>query len=194
MVETRSTMHSLGTQAHPFRLTDVRTGKPVSLDDFRASKALLVAFLCNHCPFVKHVQSGLVSLARDAAKRGVAVVGISSNDVNDYPQDGPTAMAEEAKRAGYDFPYLFDETQEVAKAYRAACTPDFFLFDAKRRLVYRGRMDDARPGNDLPVTGAELRAAIDALLASKPISADQKSSVGCNIKWKRGSEPDYFPA
>jgi len=192
MVETRSTMLSLGTQAPPFRLADVRTKKPVSLDDLRDAKALLVAFICNHCPFVKHVQSGLVALARDAKARGVAVVGISSNDVAEYPQDGPQAMADEAKRAGYDFPYLFDETQDVAKAYRAACTPDFFLFDGKRRLVYRGRMDDARPGNDRPVTGAELRAAIDALLAGKTISADQKSSVGCNIKWKRGSEPDYF--
>jgi peroxiredoxin len=186
-------MLSLGTQAPNFRLPDTTAGgKEVSLDDFAAGPALLVAFICNHCPFVQHVAGELAALGRDLPARGVPMVAISSNDVGAYPQDGPQAMADEALRQGWTFPYLYDEDQSVAQAYRAACTPDFFLFDAERRLVYRGQLDASRPGNGLPVTGADLRSAVDAVLAGRPVDADQRPSLGCNIKWKPGNEPDYF--
>lgn len=184
-------MLPLGTPAPDFRLPDTR-GRLVSRDDFKDCPALLVIFLCNHCPYVQHIRSALAQLAREYIPRGVGIVGINSNDVERYPDDSPAKMAEEVRKAGYIFPYLFDETQEVAKAYRAACTPDFYLFDRERRLVYRGQFDDSRPGNGIPVTGKDLRAALDAVLAGKPVSPDQKPSMGCNIKWKPGNEPDYF--
>jgi peroxiredoxin len=184
MAETPSAMLPLGTKAPKFRLPDP-DGKLVSSDDFKDSRAFLVVFMCNHCPYVKHVQSGLAELAREYEARGVGVVGINSNDVKNYPEDSPAKMAEEIKLAGYTFPYLYDESQEVAKAYQAACTPDFFLFDRNRLLAYRGQFDDSRPGNGRPVTGKDLRAAMEALLDDKPVSGNQKPSVGCNIKWKR---------
>ena len=185
-------MLPLGTPAPDFVLPDVVTGQTISLADFASAPALLVAFICNHCPYVKHVQAGLAEMARGFQTRGVAVVAVSSNDVVNYPEDGPELMRVEAQTAGYTFPYLFDETQSVARAYRAACTPDFFLFDGSRRLVYRGQMDDARRGNPLPVTGRDLRAAVEAVLAGQPVSSRQIPSLGCNIKWKPGQEPDYF--
>jgi len=191
MVDTPSTMAPLGMSAPAFRLPDT-SGKLVSLDDLKEAPALLVAFICNHCPFVKHIRSHFAQLARDYQARGVAVVAISSNDVESYPEDGPEKMAEEVKGAGYTFPYLYDESQEVARAYRAACTPDFYLFDHNRRLVYRGQYDDSRPKNNKPVTGADLRAALDAVLAGREVPQDQRASLGCNIKWKPGNEPDYF--
>jgi peroxiredoxin len=191
MVKTASTMLPLGTPAPPFRLPDF-SGRVVSIDEFRQAPALLVAFLCNHCPFVRHVRHEFARLAREYQERGVAVVGINSNDIEAYPDDSPAGMAAEAKAAGYTFPYLFDETQEVARAYRAACTPDFYLFDGGRRLVYRGQMDDSRPGSDLPVTGEDLRRALDAVLSGRPVPPEQKPSLGCNIKWKPGNAPDYF--
>ncbi len=191
MVATNSTMLPLGTKAPDFRLADPG-GKVFSLADFQGAPALLVVFMCNHCPYVKHIREGLAKLARDYKSGGVAVVGISSNDAVNYPADSPAKMADEAKAAGYIFPYLYDETQEVAKAYRAACTPDIYLFDKEQRLAYRGQLDDSRPGNGTPVTGKDARAAIDALLAGKAVSATQKPSIGCNIKWKPGNEPDYF--
>jgi len=184
-------MLPLGTKAPDFRLPDT-AGKMVSLADFESATALLVVFMCNHCLYVKHIRTGLAQLARDYMTRGVAIVGISSNDVENYPQDSPQKMAEEAKAAGYTFPYLYDEAQEVAKAYRAACTPDFYLFDGEQRLTYRGQFDDSRPGNNVPVTGKDLRVALDALLAGKPVPPNQKASIGCNIKWKPGNEPEYF--
>ncbi len=191
MVQTASVMLSLGTSAPDFQLPDPQ-GKVVSLADFRSSPALLVIFMCNHCPYVKHVASGLALLAREYQARGVAVVGINSNNWQEYPDDSPDKMRDEIRIRGYTFPYLIDETQEVAKAYSAACTPDFFLFDKDRKLVYRGQMDASRPGNDIPVSGQDLRAALDAVLAGKPVSPNQKPSLGCNIKWKPGNEPDYF--
>ena len=191
MVKTASTMLELGTPAPHFALPDT-SGKIVSLDDFADAPALLVIFLCNHCPYVKHVADGLAQLVREYQERGVAVVGINANDVANYPDDSPEKMAAEAGRRGYTFPYLFDETQEVAKAYRAACTPDFYVFDGQRRLAYRGQMDDSRPENGLPVTGADLRAALDAVLAGRPVPEPHRPSLGCNIKWKADNEPDYF--
>ena len=191
MVKTASTMLELGTPAPHFALPDT-SGKTVSLDDFADAPALLVIFLCNHCPYVKHVADGLAQLVREYQERGVAVVGINANDVANYPDDSPEKMAAEAGRRGYTFPYLFDETQEVAKAYRAACTPDFYVFDGQRRLAYRGQMDDSRPENGLPVTGADLRAALDAVLAGRPVPEPHRPSLGCNIKWKADNEPDYF--
>jgi peroxiredoxin len=190
VAETPSTMLALGTQAPDFRLPDT-DGRLVGLADFAAAKALLVMFLCNHCPFVKHVQKELVRLANDYGGRDVAFVAISSNDVAAYPEDGPEAMKAEKARMGYPFPYLFDESQGVAKAYRAACTPDFFLFDAQRTLVYRGQLDDSRPSKSVPVTGSDLRRALDAVLAGSPVDTRQKASIGCNIKWKPGNEPSY---
>ena len=192
MVQTASTMMlPLGAQAPPFELAD-SSGRAWSLAGFDGSPALLVAFICSHCPFVKHVRAGFASLVAEYRKRGVAVVAIASNDAQAHPEDGPEGMAAEAKAAGYTFPYLFDETQEVAKAYGAACTPDFFVFDRERRLFYRGQMDASRPGNGVPVTGADLRAALDAALAGGPAPAQQRPSLGCNIKWKPGNEPGYF--
>jgi peroxiredoxin len=190
MALTPSTMLPLGTTAPDFQLPDT-TGKIVSLADLRDQPALLVVFMCNHCPYVKHIRAGLAQLARDYLPRGAAIVGINSNDVANYPGDSPARMAEEVKSAGYAFPYLYDETQAVAKAYRAACTPDIYLFDRNRKLVYRGQFDDSRPGNGLPVTGQDLRAALDAVLAGKPVPAKQTPSIGCNIKWKPGNEPEY---
>lgn len=190
MALTPSTMLPLGTPAPDFRLPDP-SGKLVARADFQAAPALLVMFLCNHCPYVRHLRAGLAQLGRDYLPRGVAIVAISANDVASYPEDSPAKMAAEARAAGYPFPYLYDESQAVAKSYRAACTPDFFLFDQERRLVYRGQFDGSRPGNGVPVTGADLRAALDAVLAGRPVPPDQQPSLGCNIKWKPGNEPDY---
>jgi peroxiredoxin len=190
MARTESTMLDLGTSAPRFSLPNV-DGSMVSLDEFRDAPALLVAFVCNHCPFVKHIQRGFVDFAREYQAKGLVVLAISANYAGSHPQDGPEKMVEEARNAGYTFPYLYDESQDVAKAYRAACTPDFFLFDGERKLVYRGQFDDARPGNDAPVTGQDMRAAVDAVLAGRPMPAEQKPSLGCNIKWKPGNEPDY---
>jgi len=191
MVKTASTMLPLGTQTPDFSLPDA-DGKIISLKDFTGAPALLVIFMCNHCPFVKHIGEGLATLAKDYQAKGVAVVGINSNDIANYPDDSPEKMKEEAAKYGYIFPYLLDETQETAKTYRAACTPDFFLFDAEQKLVYRGQMDDSRPNSGIPVTGEDLRDAIDAVLDGKEIPSEQKPSIGCNIKWKAGNEPDYF--
>jgi peroxiredoxin len=191
MALTPSTMLPLGTTAPDFKLPDTN-GKTISPADFKDKAALLVIFMCNHCPYVVHIRDGLAKLARDYAPRGAGIVGINANDVKNYPADSPARMKDEVKSAGYTFPYLYDETQAVAKAYRAACTPDIFLFDKNQKLVYRGQFDDSRPGNGLPVTGKNLRAALDAVLAGKPISENQKASIGCNIKWKAGDEPDYF--
>ena len=184
-------MLPLGTKAPDFRLPDTE-GKLISPADFPKAAALVIVFMCNHCPYVKHLRPGLAQFARDYLPRGVALLGINSNDVVHYPADSPAKMAEESKSAGYVFPYLYDESQEVARAYRAACTPDLFLFDHDRRLVYRGQFDDSRPGNGIPVTGRDLRAAVEALLGDKPVPSQQKPSIGCNIKWKPGNEPDYF--
>jgi peroxiredoxin len=186
-------MLPLGTRAPRFELPDF-DGKACTVEDFAGRPALLVAFICNHCPFVQHMRAGFASFAREYSKRGLATVAVNSNDLDAYPQDGPDAMREEARSLGYVFPYLVDATQAIAKAYRAACTPDFFLFDADRRLVYRGQFDDSRPGNDRPVTGADLRKAVDAVLEGRPVDADQRPSLGCNIKWKPGAEPDYYAA
>jgi len=184
-------MLALGTKAPDFKLPSA-TGGTISLKDFSTSKGLLVMFICNHCPFVKHVREGLVRLVKEYQDKGVAVVGINANDWQTYPDDSPEQMAVEAKQHGYTFPYLYDETQHVARAYQAACTPDFFLFDAERKLVYRGQLDDSRPGKGIPVTGKDLRAALDELLAGRKIAPDQKPSIGCNIKWRPGNEPSYF--
>lgn len=192
MARTESTMLELGTRAPNFALPDT-DGKVVALADHRAAPALLVMFICNHCPFVKHVRAELARIGRDYSPRGVAIFAISSNDAQQYPADGPDGIREEKRAAGYTFPYLYDEDQEVAKAYRAACTPDFFLFDAERKLVYRGQLDDSRPSNGLPVTGRDLRDALDAVLAGRPVPADQMPSIGCNTKWKPGNEPDWWP-
>jgi len=191
MARVPSTMLPLGTPAPEFSLPDL-DGGVVRLEDYREEKALLVMFICPHCPFVKHLRKGLADFARDYRPRGVAIVAINSNDIERYPDDSPEKMAEEAGEAGYTFPYLFDETQEVARAYRAACTPDFYLFGADRRLVYRGQFDGSRPGNDIPVTGEDLRVATDALLDGREVPDDQAPSLGCNIKWKPGSEPEWF--
>jgi peroxiredoxin len=186
-------MLALGTIAPDFDLADF-DGKRHRLADFASSRALLVAFICEHCPFVRHIREEFARFAREYAPRGLAVIAIMSNDLDAYPQDGPDAMREEARSLGYVFPYLIDATQATARAYRAACTPDFFLFDADRRLVYRGQFDDSRPASGKPVTGADLRRAADAVLASQPPDALQVPSLGCNIKWKPGREPDYFAA
>ncbi len=191
MAMTASTMLELGTKAPAFSLPDTE-GNIVSLADFDEARALLVVFMCNHCPFVKHILDRFLELAKEYQEKGVAVVGINSNDVESYPDDRPEMMAKVARERGFPFPYLYDETQEVAKSYHAACTPDFFLFDADRRLVYRGQMDDSRPGNREPITGADLRAALDAVRAGRPVAARQRPSMGCNIKWKPGNEPEYF--
>ena len=191
MARTPSTMLPLGTQAPDFKLMNV-DGREVALADFAGKPALLVMFMCNHCPFVIHVAEELARLSSEYMARGVAVVGINANDTATHPADSPERMVAEAEERGYQFPYLFDETQEVAKAYRAACTPDFFLFDQDRKLVYRGQLDDSRPGSGVPVTGKDLRAALDAVLAGKKPAEEQRASLGCNIKWRAGNEPEYF--
>lgn len=183
MALTPSNMLPLGTAAPSFALPEPATGRQVTLEQVRGVQGTLVMFLCNHCPYVQHVNAGLVALGRDAQARGIGVAAISSNDLQRYPQDGPTEMARVAREQGYPFPYLFDASQAVARAYDAACTPDFYLFDAALRLVYRGRLDDSTPGNGRPVTGDDLRAAVDALLAGRPVPAAQSPSLGCNIKW-----------
>ena len=190
MVKTASTMLPLGSDAPDFSLPNV-DGSTVSLSDF-ADSPLLVIFMCNHCPFVIHLRSELASFGDEYLAKGLKIVGISSNDVETHPQDSPEKMKEEAASAGYNFPYLYDESQEAAKAYHAACTPDFFLFDKDHKLVYRGQFDDSRPDSGIPVTGADLKAACDAVLAGDPVEEDQKPSIGCNIKWKAGNAPSYF--
>lgn len=190
MVKTASTMLPLGTTAPDFSLPNV-DGSTVARQDFEGSP-LLVIFMCNHCPFVIHLRSALAAFGDEYQSKGLKIVGISANDISTHPQDGPEEMKAEAKTAGYTFPYLYDETQAVAKAYSAACTPDFFLFDAEHKLVYRGQFDDSRPGMDLPVTGQDLRAACDAVLDGAPVAEHQKPSIGCNIKWRSGNEPNYF--
>ena len=190
MTATSSTMLTLGTSAPDFSLPDTE-GKTVSLADFEGAPALLVIFMCNHCPYVKHILNDLVELAKEYQAKGAAVVGINSNDVTNYPEDRPEMMANLVKEAGFTFPYLYDEMQEVAKAYNAACTPDFFLFDREMRLAYRGQMDDSRPGSNIPVTGADLTAAIEAVIAGRKVNPEQKPGMGCNIKWKTGNRPHY---
>jgi peroxiredoxin len=193
MARTPSTMVPLGTVAPSFHLPDT-DGHLRTLQDFGDAKALLIIFLCNHCPFVQHLRGALAQFARDYQGRRLAIVGINSNDAVNYPDDSPEKMAEEKRKFGYNFPYLYDETQEVAKAYRASCTPDFFLYDADRRLAYRGQFDDSRPGNTEPITGADLRSAVDAVLLGEKAAQEQKPSIGCNIKWKAGNEPHYVVA
>jgi peroxiredoxin len=192
MALTESTMLALGTPAPDFTLPDVATGKKMSLADFKGKKALLIMFICRHCPYVQHVKGGLSSLAKDYQNKNVAIVAINSNDAQTYPDDAPDSLAAFAREEGFTFPMLYDESQKTALAYTAACTPDFFLFDGAGRLVYRGQMDESRPGNGKPVTGKDLRAALDNALAGQPVSALQRPSAGCNIKWKTGNAPDYF--
>jgi len=194
MSAVNSTMLELGTKAPKFSLPDTVTGKEMTLKDYRGNRALVVMFISNHCPYVKNIKEGLVEYAKDYLPKGVAIVAICSNDVEKYPDDSPQKMKEEAAKYGYPFPYLYDETQEVAKAYRAACTPDIFLFDEKHELAYRGQFDDSRPGNNKPVTGKDLRDATDKVLAGEEVQEDQIPSIGCNIKWKKGNEPEYFGA
>ncbi|MBX2928542.1 MAG: thioredoxin family protein [Saprospiraceae bacterium] len=185
MAYTESNMLPLGTTAPPFRLPDTVSGKDFSFDDIASERATVVMFLCNHCPYVIHVNPEIVRLAREYQEKGVAFVGINSNDVEHYPDDAPDKMKVLAHEVGYTFPYLFDETQEVARAYDAACTPDFYVFDGQKRLAYRGRLDAARPKTDTPLSGADLRAALDAVLAGRPVPERQYPSGGCNIKWKK---------
>jgi peroxiredoxin len=196
MVRTASTMLSLGTKAPHFKLlnTNVANSKcdMVSLSNFEGKRALVVVFMCNHCPYVKHVAPELARVSQDYLAKGVGFVGISSNDVSEYPQDGPDLMTQEAIDQGYMFPYLLDADQSVAMAYHAACTPDIFVFDAELRLVYRGQLDDSRPKNGVPLSGKDLRSALDCILSNHPVTEVQKPSIGCNIKWKQGAEPDYF--
>ncbi|MCX5795099.1 MAG: thioredoxin family protein [Elusimicrobia bacterium] len=186
---TESKMLPLGTKAPSFEMTDTVSGKTIGLKTFQAQKALLVMFICQHCPYVQHVKGELARLGKDYAAKGVGIVAISANDPKAYPQDAPKELAAFAKKEGFAFPLLFDESQAVAKAYSAVCTPDFFLFDQDRRLVYRGQLDDSRPGSGKAVTGQDLRAALDAVLAGKPVDARQRPSAGCSIKWKPGNEP-----
>lgn len=186
-------MLALGTTAPDFQLPDVVSGQTISLATFADKQALLVMFICKHCPFVKHIQGELVQLGKDYVGQEMGIVAISANDASNYPDDAPNSLKAMANQLGFTFPLCYDETQETAKAYTAACTPDFFLFDANQSLVYRGQLDDSRPGNDRPVNGKDLRAAMDAVLAGQSIPSDQKPSIGCNIKWKPGNEPTYFP-
>ncbi|MGD8513976.1 MAG: thioredoxin family protein [Granulosicoccaceae bacterium] len=193
MVRTESTMLELGTPAPDFSLPEPATGKKVSLSDFAGCKALLVIFMCNHCPYVKHLNGPLNQLIDEYRDRGLAAVAINANDVANYPDDSPEKMIEEVQNMAYRFPYLYDESQQVAQAYKAACTPDFFLFDADMQLAYRGQFDASRPGNDIPVTGEDMRHAIDTVLAGSTIPEEQQQpSMGCNIKWKEGNSPEYF--
>jgi len=178
-------MMPLGTQAPAFVLMDSVSGATMSLDELKSGTATVVMFICNHCPFVKHVQAGLVTLANDYLPKGISFIAINANDAENYPDDAPDRMKQEAGRLGYPFPYLFDETQEVAHVYQAACTPDFYVFDGSLKLVYRGQLDSSRPGNGIPVTGDDIRSALDALIDGKPVSEEQKPSIGCNIKWKK---------
>ncbi|MEA3291301.1 MAG: thioredoxin family protein [Pseudomonadota bacterium] len=194
MARTLSTMLNLGVSAPGFTLPNTNPnvgGETVSLDDFKGARALLVVFMCNHCPYVIHIRDAFAGFAREYKVKGLEVVAISANDVATHPDDRPELMATDAEKYGYSFPYLYDESQSVAQAYQAACTPDFFLFDGDRKLYYRGQFDDARPRNDEPVNGKDMRAAVDALLAGAPAPSEQKPSMGCNIKWKAGQEPDY---
>ncbi len=191
MALKQSTMLTLGTQAPDFSLPEVVTGKTVTLNDFAKRKALLVMFICRHCPYVQHIKDELAALGRDYAGKDIGIVAISANDAASYPDDHPDSLKEMSVSFGFPFPFCHDESQETAKAYTAACTPDFFLFDRERKLVYRGQLDDSRPGNAVSVTGKDLRAAIDAVLRDKPVSSAQKPSIGCNIKWKAGNEPEY---
>lgn len=192
MALTPSTMLALGTQAPAFSLPDVVSGKTVTLETFSGKKALLVMFICQHCPYVQHVKPELAKLGKDCIPKDVGIVAISSNDVANYADDAPEKLKAMAQELKFNFPFCYDETQSVAKSYSAACTPDFFLFDAGRKLVYRGQLDDSRPGNGKAVTGRDLRAAIDAVLSGRAVGVDQKPSIGCNIKWKKGQEPAYF--
>ena len=192
MVKTASTMLALGTIAPEFQLPDVVSGQTISLSTFSDSKALLVMFICQHCPFVIHVREELSKIGRDYSDRPLGIVAISANDVANYPDDSPEKLQQMAKEFSFNFPVCYDETQEVSKSYTAACTPDFFLFDADKKLVYRGQLDDSRPSNNAPVTGKDLRRAIELTLKNKEIDLEQKPSIGCNIKWKPGNEPDYF--
>jgi peroxiredoxin len=194
MARTASTMLPLGTKAPEFQLPDVVSGETISLDRFAGKQGLVVIFLCRHCPFVKHVQGELAKLGRDYQNADLGIVAISANDAANYPDDAPDKLKEMAKELGLTFPLCYDESQETAKAYTAACTPDFFVFDRDRKLVYRGQFDDSRPGNDKPVTGKDLRSAIDAILAQSSVGEEQKPSIGCNIKWKPGNEPAYYGA
>jgi peroxiredoxin len=191
MPATPSTMLDLGTTLPGFRLPDLQNIM-VSPEDFTGAPAVLVAFICPHCPYVNHIRQEFSRFAADYRQRGLAIVAINSNDAIAFPEDGPAGMKGEAAEAGYSFPYLYDESQQVAQAFRAACTPDFFVFDADRRLAYRGQFDDSRPGTDVPVNGADLRAAVDAVLAGQAAADEQRPSIGCNIKWKPGNEPEYF--
>lgn len=192
MVKTASTMLPLGTHASDFVLKNVIDDKLVSLNDFEGQSGLLVMFICNHCPFVKHLRSALAEFGKEYQPRGLGIVAISSNDSVAHPDDAPDKMKLEAQQAGYTFPYLFDATQEVAKTYKAACTPDFYLFDKNLLLAYRGQFDSSRPGNGQPITGGDLRAAVELVLAGLPVPVEQAPSIGCNIKWKAGKEPAYF--
>lgn len=192
MALTASTMLSLGTEAPDFHLPDVVSGEIISLSTFTDKKALLVMFICQHCPFVKHIKEELAQLGKDYFNSGLGIVAISANDANKYPDDAPESLKAMATELEFKFPLCYDESQETAKAYTAACTPDFFLFDAEGKLVYRGQLDESRPSNGKPVTGADLRAAIEVVLAGKPVNSEQKPSIGCNIKWKPGNEPSYF--
>jgi peroxiredoxin len=192
VARTASTMLDLGTSAPDFQLPDVVSGQTISLANFAGKKALLVMFICQHCPFVKHVQDELARLGQDYSDRSVGIVAISANDVANYPNDSPDHLKAMATTLGFNFPVCYDESQETAKAYTAACTPDFFLFDSQGKLAYRGQLDDARPGNDRPVNGKDLRAAIEALLADRPVNPEQIPSIGCNIKWKPGNAPAYY--
>ena len=191
MARTPSTMLDLGTAAPSFELPDTVSGSTVSLDTFAGKKGLLVMFICNHCPFVQHINDELVRLGKDYADSDLGIVAINSNDVDTHPDDAPDKMKANAEALGYAFPYCYDATQDIAKAYAAACTPDFFLFDADRKLVYRGQLDGSRPENDVPVDGQDLRAAIEAVLSGSAVTQDQQPSIGCNIKWKPGNEPRY---
>ncbi len=191
MALTESTMLPLGTPAPTFSLPDVVSGETISLETFEGRKALLVMFICRHCPYVVHVQEELARLGRDYAEKPLGIVAISANDVANYPEDAPERLKDMARKLGFQFPYCYDESQQTAKAYTAACTPDLFLFDGDRRLVYRGQLDASRPGNGIAVTGKDLRTAIEAVLAGQPVSGQQIPSIGCNIKWKRGNEPRY---
>ncbi len=192
MVKTASTMLALGTAAPEFELQDVVSGETVSLADFGDRQALLLMFICQHCPFVKHVQNELARIGQDYDQQPLGMVAISANDVANYPQDAPEKLKQMAQELNFNFPVCYDESQEVSKAYTAACTPDFFLFDAASKLAYRGQLDDSRPSTNIPVTGKDLRQAIDTLLQGKTVDFEQKPSIGCNIKWKPGNEPKYF--